>query len=110
MSLLRWELPNSGLAYDPVDGSVRLEDVSRHVKASASALATACSPLVGGKQRFLIFEKKNASHLERRIAAIGGHGFQVFSPPGSWLISGAKLIGKIVHLTDKGIEIKNQVF
>ena len=75
VQLLRWELPESGLAYDHVDGSVNLDAVSRHLKASASAIAIACSPLVGGKQRLLIFEKKNASHQERRIAAIGGHGF-----------------------------------
>ena len=48
-----------------------------------------------------------AEKLEKRVAAVGGHGFAVFSPSGHWPISvqSARQFGRLIHETDKEKEI-----
>ena len=55
VSMLRWNLPKTGIAYDSVDDSVHLEDAAKHLKRSPEAIVRACSPFVGGKGRLIVF-------------------------------------------------------
>ena len=54
-----------------------------------------------------MFQVMKAGKLEKRVAALGGHGFAVFSPPGHWPISvqSARQFGRLIHETDKEKEI-----
>ena len=108
-SLLRHELPSVGVPYNSLDGSANLEDVAKHLDVSPSAIATASLPSEDGKRRMLLFETMFRGHRERRILALGGHGFAVLSPLGHWPISktGALLLEKLIHETDKASEIQS---
>ena len=103
VSLLRWQLPSSRLAYSSLDGSAALEDVAKHLKVSPVEVAKAALPDDGGKRHIIIFELTIAGHREQRVAALGGHGFAVFSQVGNWPISvtGAESMPSLVHETDK---------
>ena len=96
VSLLRWQLPSSRLAYSSLDGSAALEDVAKHLKVSPVEVAKAALPDDGGKRRIIIFELTIAGHWEQRIAA-------VFSPVRNYPISvtGARSMPSLVHETDK---------
>ena len=75
VTLLRWNLPKTGIAYDSMDGSVDFENVAKHLKRSITAISHACSPSIGGKRRLTVFQVMKAEKLEKRVAAVGGHGF-----------------------------------
>ena len=112
VSLLRSKLPTSGIAYSSLDGSVCLEDIAKYLHVSPDAIATAALPEEDGKRGLLIFELITNGHQERRIAALGGHSFPVYSPLGNWPISpkGAECIESLVHETDKAHLIKRSGF
>ena len=38
--LLRWDLPQSGIQFSPLDGSAKLVDVARHLRTSEKAMIT----------------------------------------------------------------------
>ena len=59
-------------------------DVARHLRSSEEAIVTAASS--DEKVRVLIFQLIFQEGSEVRISACGGHGFQVFSPPGHTLL------------------------
>ena len=81
-------MPKVGIPYRSVDGSASLEDVANHFQVSPIAIATASLPAEDGKRQMLLIETVVKGHQERRISALGGHGFAVFSPPGHWPIRG----------------------
>ena len=72
----------------------------------------ACSPFVGGKRQLIVFQVDKAGKMEKRIAALGRHGYAVLSPPGHWPISvqGALKFERLVHETDKEKEIRKSGF
>ena len=79
--LMRHDMPKVGIPYRSVDGSASLEDVANHFQVSPIAIATASLPSEDGNRRMILFETVVKGHQERRISALGGHGFAVFSPP-----------------------------
>ena len=60
----------------------------------------------------LLFETVVKGHQERRISALGGHGFAVFSPPGHWPISKTEtsLFQMLIHETNNASEIQSSGF
>ena len=49
VSMLRWNLSKTQIAYDSEDGLVDLEDAAKHLKRSPEAIVRACLPSTGGK-------------------------------------------------------------
>merc|ERR1711872_518173 len=60
----------------------------------------------------LLFETVVKGHQERRISALWGHGFAVFSPPGHWPISKTEtsLFQMLIHETNNASEIQSSGF
>ena len=110
--LMRHNLPKVGIPYRSVDGSASLEDVANPFQVSPIAIATASLPSEDGKRRMLLFETVVKGHQERRISALGGHGFAVFSPPGHWPISKTEtsLFQMLIHETNNASEIQSSGF
>ena len=79
VKLLRWDLPVAGPQYHSHDGSALLSDVARHFHVKEDAIITALSPEMGGKLRVMVYEIGLEDKREKRICALGGHGFLVFS-------------------------------
>ena len=94
------------------DGSASLEDVANHFQVSPIAIATASLPSEDGKRRMLLFETVVKGHQERRISALGGHGFAVFSPPGHWPISKTEtsLFQMLIHEMNNASEIQSSLW
>ena len=84
--LLRWDLPRSQISFSRHDGSALIGDVSDFFRVSIDAVKYSSSAAVGGKKRIIIYERISSGMKEVRIAALGGHGFPVFAPPGHYMI------------------------
>ena len=105
--LLRWELPQSGIQFSALDGSAKLTDVAKHLKASEEALITAISSQ--DKVRVVIFKQISQRDAEVKMGACGGHGFAVHSPPGHALLSefcSPSFVAPLVHDTGSSDAIK----
>ena len=105
VKLLRWELPSSGIPYNQNDGSVNVVHLAQHFQVTQSALIKATSSDVGkGKRRLITFEEKvnGTNRTERRVAALGGHGFHVPYPQGHILIDkdDSEIFSPLIHETD----------
>ena len=109
VQLLRWDLPRSQISFSHHDGSALIDDVSDFFRVSVDAVKYSVSAAVGGKKRIIIYERVFSGMKEVRIAALGGHGFPVFAPPGHYLIPAEiergiekwKKITPLVHETAK---------
>ena len=107
--LLRWDLPRSQISFSHHDGSALIGDVSDFFCVSVDAVKYSAPAAVGGKKRIIIYERVFSGMKEVRIAALGGHGFPVFAPPGHYLIpveiekgtEKGKRITPLVHETAK---------
>ena len=109
--LLRWDLPSSGLSFRKVDGSVNVAVLARYFRVKEEMVEKATSSDVGkGKRRMIVIEERvvGTKKKERRIAALGGHGFAVQSPPGHKIIEKetAGQFAPLVHETDARAEIE----
>ena len=74
-------------------------------------LEKATSSMVGkGKRRMIVIEEKvkGKEKRQKRIAALGGHGFTVQLPPGHEIIEKEQAcqFAPLVHKTDKRSEIE----
>ena len=115
VKLLRWELPSSGVTYNQNDGSVNVVHLAQHFRVTQSALIKATSSDVGrGKRRMITFEEKTngTDRTERRIAALGGHGFHVPHPQGHRLIDkeDSEIFSPLIHETDAREKIEESGF
>ena len=102
MRLLRWTLPNSGVAYSKQDGTVNARDLSFYLKVPLEEIMEAIAPTGDDKIRLIAIQMLSFS-TEVRIGCLGGHGFQVYAPPGHCLIPFSKYpisITPLVHETD----------
>ena len=109
VKLLRWDLPASGIPYNPYNGSASVAHVAKYLREKESDIEMAISD-GGDKPRLFLFKLGNEG--KRKICALGGHGFLVFSPLGNWPISkeSAKSFPDLVHETASGEEIKESGF
>ena len=103
--LLRWNLPSSGLTFRETDGSVDVAILARYFRVEEERVVEATSSDVGnGKKRMIVIEQQVAGTKkgERRIAALGGHGFFVPLPPGHIIIDkeAAGEYSPLLHETD----------
>ena len=99
MKILQWSLPETGLSYDPKDGSVLVKDLSFFMNLNEDKIMMATDPKYGkGKKRLVLLN----GPFDMKIASTGGHGFPVFLPPGNELITleRAKEIDILVHETN----------
>ena len=84
MKILQWSLPETGLSYDPKDGSVLVKDLSFFMNLNEDKIMMATDPKYGkGKKRLVLLN----GPFDMKIASTGGHGFPVFLPPGNELIT-----------------------
>ena len=89
VKLLRWDLPSSGLAYRDNDASVNVLHLAHHFQVTPSTVIKATAVNVGrGKRQMIAFKERivGTDREERRVAALGGHGFHVPNPQGHKLI------------------------
>ena len=114
--LLRWDLPRTGIPFSQNDGSAQIHEVARYLRVSTDELKLVGKGFIGAKIRTVVYEKIFQGNREERVAAIGGHGFAVFAPPGHCLIPRPSaccqdnLITPLVHETDKIGQIKKSNF
>ena len=93
------------------------QNVADSLSASIGEVKFASFALAG-KKRIMVYERTISRTKEVRIAALGGHGFPVFAPPGHSLIppkidrgiEGRKQILPLVHETAKIEEIQESNF
>ena len=105
VKLLRWDLPSSGLVYRENDASVNLHHLAHHFQVTPSTVIKATAVIVGkGKRRMIAFEERivGTERKERRVAAVGGHGFHVPNPQGHKLIDkeDVEFFAPLIHATD----------
>ena len=98
-------LPSSGITYHENDGSVSVSHLAQHFQVTPSVLVKATSPDAGrGKRRMIAFEERivGTERKERRVAALGGHGFHVPNPQGHKLIDkeDVEFFAPLIHATD----------
>ena len=115
VKLLRWDLPSSGLTFNQNDGSVNVAHLAQHFRVTQSALVEATSSDVGkGKRRMIAFEERviGTNRIERRVAALGGHGFHVPHPQGHRLIDkeDIEIFAPLIHETDARENIEESGF
>ena len=117
--LLRWDLPQTGIPFSRNDGSAQISEVARYLRVSTDEVKSVGAGLIGAKIRTVVYEKLFQGNREERVAAVGGHGFAVFAPPGHCLIPRPcaccpqdqnNLITPLVHETDKIGQIKKSNF
>ena len=111
--LLHWDLPSSQLPFRKTDASVLVAALAHFFHVSDEMLENATSSDAGkGKRRMIMFEErvKGTKLKERRIAALGGHGFEVPYPPGQSKIEreNASVFAPLIHETHAGSEIRRQ--
>ena len=111
--LLRWDLPHSGIPFSRHDGSALIEDVADCLRVSIDMVrcASASIDTKKKKMRTIVFELFSHGRKEIRVAALGGHGFPVYAPPGHCLITNLSpedgtQVTPLVHETDKVSLIK----
>ena len=100
--LLRWTLPNSGVAYSKQDGTVNARDLSFYLKVPLEEIMEAIAPTGDDKIRLIAIQMLSLP-TKIRIGCLGGHGLQVYAPPGHCLIPFSKYlisIEPLVHETD----------
>ena len=105
VKLLQWDLPSSGLAYRDNDASVNVIHLAHHFQVTPSTVIKATAVNVGrGKRRMIAFEERivGTDREERRVAALGGHGFHVPNPQGHKLIDkeDVEFFAPLIHETD----------
>ena len=101
MRLLNWTLPNSGVAYSKQDGTVNARDLSFYLKVPLEEIMEAIALKGDGKIRLIAIQMLSLP-TKLRIGCLGGHGFQVYAPPGHCLIPFSKYpisITSLVHET-----------
>lgn len=114
VALLRWKLPESGLVYSKIDGSVSIQAIAEHLGHSCSEVILASDPSYDfqKKERVVVLERISILGTELHGAAIGGHGFSVLNPPGHMLVGKemAKALIPISHGTDQIRNIERSGF
>ena len=103
MSLLRWQLPSSGLSFEENNGTVLVDKVAGFLRGSARKIITATDPIYGnGKDRMIVLRGD-----KERIGALGGHGFFVPNVPGNKQVDlgRARTLKVLIHETDATKEI-----